>query len=236
MSPLNSLIFLFQFYLLKKEATNDLFSVKSIDNYTGIVRPNGVVDKNLIKSEERGILRVLLSLLLQENTQSNIVRKLNSSARYGRLKKALFEYNKILKSTHILNLIDNMALRKAIRAARNRTEAYHQLQGLIRKVYRGVFKGKKIVSNRVSAHAVRLVANCIIAYNGIILNAVYEKMLKDGVSQDIIDEFIRISPIAWVHIAFTGKYSFKKSNGEIDIEAMVEALEKHLKQHFWKVN
>ncbi|HAT9303212.1 TPA: Tn3 family transposase, partial [Legionella pneumophila subsp. pneumophila] len=106
------------------------FSIKSIDNYTGIIRPSGVIDKSLIKAEERGILRVLLSLLLQENTQSIIVKKINSSARYGRLKKALFEYNKILKSTHVLNLIDNMALRKAIRAARNRTEAYHQLQGL----------------------------------------------------------------------------------------------------------
>ncbi|ABQ56085.1 Tn3 family transposase [Legionella pneumophila serogroup 1] len=107
-----------------------MFSIKSIDNYTGIIRPSGVIDKSLIKAEERGILRVLLSLLLQENTQSIIVKKINSSARYGRLKKALFEYNKILKSTHVLNLIDNMALRKAIRAARNRTEAYHQLQGL----------------------------------------------------------------------------------------------------------
>lgn len=217
-----------------KEAAKDLYSVKSIDNYTGIIRPNGAINKGLIKSEERGILRVLLSLLLQENTQSIIVKKISSSARYGRLKKALFEYNKILKSTHVLNLIDNMALRKAIRAARNRTEAYHQLQGLIRKVYHGVFKGKKIVNNRVSAHAVRLVANCIIAYNGIILNTIYEKMLKEGVSQDIIDEFIRISPIAWAHIAFTGKYSFKKNNGDINIAAMVEELEKHLKQHFWK--
>tara|TARA_Y100001934_G_C11970591_1_gene593858 strand:+ start:53 stop:421 length:369 start_codon:yes stop_codon:yes gene_type:complete len=97
-----------------------------------------------------------------------------------------------------------------------------------------LFKGKKIVNNRVSAHAVRLVANCIIAYNGIILNFVYEKMLQEGVSQTIINEFIRISPIAWVHIAFTGKYSFKKSNGSINIKAMVEELEKHLKQHFWK--
>ena len=42
------------------------------------------------------------------------------------------------------------------------------------------------------------------------------------------------SAIAWAHIAFTGKYRFKKSNGEIDIEAMVEALEKHLKQHFFE--
>nr|WP_263458998.1 Tn3 family transposase [Bathymodiolus platifrons methanotrophic gill symbiont] len=81
--------------------------------------------------------------LLQENTQSTIVRKLNSYARYTGLKKALIEYNSIFKSTHVLNLIDNMALRKAIRTARNRTEAYHQLQGLIRKIYRGIFKGKK---------------------------------------------------------------------------------------------
>ena len=127
-----------------------------------------------------------------------------------------------------------MALRKAIRTARNRTEAYHQLQGLIRKIYRGVFKGKKIVNNRVSAHAVRLVVNCIIAYNSIILNTIYEKMLKEGVNQEVIEEFARISPIAWVHIAFTGKYNFKKSNGDIDVDAMVNALEKHLKKHFWK--
>lgn len=171
---------------------------------------------------------------MQENTQSNIVKKLNSYARYAGLKKALTEYNEILKSTHVLNLIDNIALRKAIRTARNRTESYHQLQGFIRKIFRGIFKGKKIVNNQISAHAVRLVANCIIAYNSIMLNTIYEKMLKEGVSQEVIEEFARISPIAWVHIAFTGKYNFKKSNGVIDVATMVDALEKHLKQHFWK--
>lgn len=216
------------------EAANNLYSVKTPNNYTGIIRSQGIIDRNLIKSQKRGILRVLLSLLLQENTQSNIVKKLNSYARYAGLKKALIEYNTIFKSTHVLNLIDNMGLRKAIRTARNRTEAYHQLQGLIRKIYRGVFKGKKIVNNQVSGHAVRLVANSIIAYNAIILNTVYERMLADGVSQVIIDEFARISPIAWSHIAFTGKYNFKKSNGDIDVDAMVNELEKHLKRHFWK--
>ena len=128
-----------------------------------------------------------------------------------------------------------MSLRKAIRTARNRTEAYHQLQGLIRKIYRGVFKGKTIENNQISAHAVRLVANSIIAYNTIILNTVYERMLADGTSQAIIDEFARISPIAWSHITFTGKYNFKKSNGDIDVDAMVNELEKHLKRYFWKV-
>lgn len=218
-----------------KEAANSLYSVKTPDAYTGMIRSQGIIDKNLIKKQKRGILRVLLSLLLQENTQNHIVRKINSSARYAGLKKALFEYNLIFKSTHVLNLIDNIALRKAIRTARNRTEGYHQLQGLIRKIYRGVFKGKKIVNNQVSAHAVRLVENCIIAYNTIILNTLYEKMLKEGVHQKIIEEFARISPIAWGHIVFTGKYNFKKSKGNIDVEAMVSTLEKHLKRHFWKV-
>jgi hypothetical protein len=57
-------------------------------------------------------------------------------------------------------------------------------------------------------------------------------MLVAGTSQAIIDEFARISPIAWSHIAFTGKYNFRKSN--VDVDAMVNELEKHLKRHFWK--
>ena len=134
----------------------------------------------------------------------------------------------------MLNIIDNMELRKAIRTARNRTEAYHQLQGLIRKIYGGIFKGKKILDNRVSAHAARLIANFIIDYNSVILNAVYEKMVQDGVAQEIIDEFARISPIAWIHILFAGRYNFRKSTGTIDIAVMAHEIERLLKKNFWK--
>lgn len=215
-------------------AADDLYAVQSLDNDTGIIKPKATVNVDRIRSQRRGVMRVLLSLLMQENTQSNIIRKLNTHARYARLKAALFEYNAIFKSIHVLNLIDDMQLRKAIRSARNRTEAYHQLQGNIRKTYRGIFQGKKIVENRVSAHAARLIANCIIAYNSMILNSVYEKMLDNGVSQEIVDEFSRISPIAWTHTLFTGRYRFKKSNGKIDVEAMARILEDHVKQHFWR--
>lgn len=217
-----------------REAANNLYAVNPIEDDTAIIRPKGLIDVEHIRSEKRGILRILLSLLMQENTQTTLVRKLNSHAGYSSLKKALFDYNEILRSTHVLNMIDNMALRKAIRTARNRTEAYHQLQGGLRKIYRGIFKGKKIRSNRISAHAVRLVSNCIIAYNSLILNTIYEKMLAEGVSQEVLDEFLRISPIAWIHILFTGQYNFKKSNGDIDLDAMSRAIEKHLKKHFWK--
>jgi hypothetical protein len=47
-----------------KEAAKELYSVKSLDQYTGIISPKGVIDKNLITTQKRGILRVLISLLL----------------------------------------------------------------------------------------------------------------------------------------------------------------------------
>ncbi len=217
-----------------RDAADDIYTAKPLDYDTGIFKPKGVINVDRIRSQRRGVMRVLLSLIMQENTQSNIIRKLNSHARYARLKAALFEYNTIFKSIHVLSLIDDMELRKAIRSARNRTEAYHQLQSNIRKTYNGVFQGKRIVENRVSAHAARLVANCIVAYNSMILNSVYQKMLANGVPQRIIDEFTRISPIAWTHALFTGRYSFKKGGGNIDVEAMAKIMEDHVKQHFWR--
>jgi TnpA family transposase len=68
--------------------------------------------------------RVVSNYYSKKTRKSIIVRKLNSYARYTGIKKALIEYNTIFKSTHVLNLIDNMALRKAIRTARNRTENF----------------------------------------------------------------------------------------------------------------
>jgi TnpA family transposase len=219
---------------IKKEA-NKLYSHKDLLAYEGsIITPKAKIDTGLIKAKKEWVQRILLSLVMQETTQTTIIRKLSSHDRYSQLNAAIFEYNKILKSTHVLNMINDIELRKAIRTARNRTEAYHQLQGAIRKVYNGTFKGKRVIDNRVRAHAVRFVANCIIAYNSTILNALYQRMIKEGVSQSIIDEFIRISPISWSHIIFTGLYSFKHSNNTVDLEKMINLLEEKLRKTLWR--
>ena len=42
---------------------------------------------------------------------------------------------------------------RLITVSRNRTEAYHQLQRMIRKVHSGVFPGRKIVANAVYRQA-----------------------------------------------------------------------------------
>lgn len=220
-----------------KNAADELYSYskKPTEDCTDFIKPKGQIDVQRIKSQKRGILRVLISLLIQENTQGTIIRKLNSHPRYTRLRAALTEYNNIFKSIHVLNLINDMTMRKSIRTARNRTEAYHQFQSLICKVYHGALRGKKIVDNRIITQASRLVANCSVAHNATILNAIYIKMCESGVSEEVIEKFSRISPIAWSLISFTGKHNFKKINGQIDFEEIVAMLEAQLKEYISKI-
>lgn len=212
-------------------AADDLYSVKDPDYYTGILKPKDKIDDERIRKVKRSIKRVLISLALQENTQTILVKKLNNHDRYVRLKAGLIEYNKIFTSIHTLNMIHDMGLRKSLRSARNRTESYHSLQSVLRKVFNGIFNGTKVIDNRVSAHATRLVANCIIAYNAVLLNSIYEKMLETNVSAETIKEFARISPIAWAHIVFTGRYNFLKNDGIIDIALLVSELERAWRDH-----
>jgi adenine-specific DNA methylase len=129
-----------------------------------------------------------------------------------------------------LNLIDDEQKRKVIKSARNRTESYHQFQRRIRQVFGGVFKGKRIVSNAVSMQASRLVSNCVIAYNAMLLNQLYLKLCASIGEEQAQITLSKISPVAWAHIIFTGRYHFKDYDNKMNFEKLLTLLEKKLKK------
>lgn len=63
----------------------------------------------------------------------------------------------------------------------------------------GFFKGKRIVDN-------------------------YEKLIVTGIPKSVIDNFIRISPVAWEHLPFTGRYNFTTDNSIMDLEKLGKTL------------
>jgi TnpA family transposase len=213
-----------------REEAEKLYSMHDPDEYKGLIKPHDKIKLALIKSEKRGIMRILLSLLLQKNTQAVIVRKLASHKRYTRLQAAFWEYNKIFKSTHVLNLINDEKKRKIIKTARNRTESYHQFHRTIRKIFSGVFKGRKIVSNAISIQASRLVSNCVIAYNAMLLNKLYLRLCATMGEEKAKAILQKISPVAWQHIIFTGRYHFKDQDSTIDFDKLISLLEKKLRK------
>jgi TnpA family transposase len=207
-----------------------LYSVNDSDKYHGLIKSSGKINTSLIKAEKRGIMRILLSLLLQQNTQAVIIRKLASHKRYSRLQAAFWEYNKIFKSMHVLNLINDERKRKVIKTARNRTESYHQFHRMIRKIFHGAFKGRKIISNATSIQASRLVSNCVIAYNAMILDKLYHRLCATIGEKKAKAILSKISPIAWQHIIFTGRYHFKDQEKQIDFDKLIALLEEKLRK------
>ena len=125
-------------------------------------------------------------------------------------------------------MVDGIELRKVVKSARNRTESYHQLQREMRKVASGLFKGRRIIDNQMNCQATRLVANFIIAYNATILNEIYLRLVNRYGEEAAQAMMASISPVAWVHILFAGRYNFRTEGDYVDLNKIIETLESRL--------
>ncbi|MDY6895616.1 MAG: Tn3 family transposase, partial [Thermotogota bacterium] len=81
------------------------------------------------------------------------------------------------------------------------------------------FRGSTEVEISVWNECARLLANAIIYYNAMLLTHLMEYFEKSDQQEKY--EFVkRLSPVAWIHINFLGRYSFM-GNRIIDIESLL---------------
>ncbi len=184
-----------------------------------LIKPARKALEPLIVKEWPNVQRIFASLAQKEVTQATIVRKLSSYARQNQTKKALWEFDNILRTIHILNFIDDPVLRQRIQKALNRGEAYHRMRRAISYVNSGKFRVKTEAEQNIWNECSRLIANAIIYYNTLILSLVYKQKVAAG-----DDEAIRIlrktSPVAWRDVNLFGNFHFRAGASPVDIEAM----------------
>jgi len=191
--------------------------------------PEGRISSNLIEEEWKNLQHIFASLLMKETKQSIVVKKLSSYTRRNKTQRALWEFDKIIRSLHAARFIDDPLFRQSIRIALNRGEEFHQLTGAITNVGGNKFRGTTELELQVWNECVRLIANCIIYYNTLILSKIYETQEKLGNLQAL--EFIkRLSPIAWRHINLGGKYEFINSFVGINLDEMICNLDFNIKR------
>lgn len=186
------------------------------------LKPKKAINEKLIEDNWNDIQRILASLVIGNTTQSIIVGKLSSSKRHNKLKRALSEYNEIMKSLHLLDFIDDSFCRSSIRSALNRVESYHKLRKAIAKVGGGKFIGKSGVDNESWNQCTRLIANCIIYYNALLLDQIMTALKQQNANEDHLRYIKSISPVAWINVNLTGKYEFTGTKGDINIEEFVK--------------
>eukprot|EP01035_Chromulina_nebulosa_P021678 gene21678-28051_t len=183
--------------------TKKIFSFEPIHLYeTILIQPTHQINEALIKSE----------------CQSSIIRILSSHDFYSKTKEAFWEFDGILSSLYILEFIDDINVRKRVRRAMNRTEAYYQLCRAIAYLKGGNFKGRTEIEIEIWNECTRLVASAIMYYNTYILSLLYEQFKDDEKMRELI---IQLSPVAWGHMSFTGQFDFSQRQQVLEVQQCI---------------
>lgn len=196
-----------------------------MSQYKGwLICPVGQIDRKLIEEEWPNIQRIIAALGLKEMSQSRLIKKLCTYTTDNRTRKAIFEYDKLIRSIYTLKYMQDRKLQRDIHRSQNPIESYHQLRTAIATAY-----GKKHLIGRtdreieISNQCGRLIANAIIYYNSAILSRLKVKYEADG-NRKGLAILKKISPVAWQHINFHGHLVFSSDDETVDIDAMISKL------------
>jgi TnpA family transposase len=189
-----------------------------------MISPIGQIDRKLIASEKANIDRIVATLGLKEMSQSTLVRKLCTLSGHHRTRKAIFEFDKLIRSIYTLRYLRDPQLQRNVHRSQNRIESYHQLRSVLAQVSgRKELIGHTDLDVAISNECGRLVANIVIAYNSILLSGILNRYQAEG-NQKALELLMRISPVAWQHIHFLGHYAFRDKQHPIDLEAILACV------------
>jgi TnpA family transposase len=145
-----------------------------------LLRPIRKIYEKLIVEEWENIQRILVSLALKTTTQSIIVGKLSAYTRKNRTRRALWEYDNIIRSLYLLEYIDSPPLRRNVQRALTRIENYHQLRRAVSYANFGKLRFKSEGEHQIGNECSRLLTNCIIYYNAALLSSLLAHKEKRG--------------------------------------------------------
>jgi len=113
------------------------------------------------------------------------VRKLSAFALKNTTRRALWEYDHILRSLYLLDYIDSAPLRRNVQRALNRGENYHQLRRAVSYANFGKLRFKTEHDQQIWGECARLITNCIIYYNTRLLSDLLDYKETEEVARSL---------------------------------------------------
>lgn len=124
----------------------------------------------------------------------------------------------------MLDYINSPPLRQNVTQALNRGENYHQLKRSVAFANFGKLRFKSEYEQNIWNECSRLLTNCILYYNLSILSELLERKEK-AIELEDTEMIKQISPTAWQHINFMGRYEFNKLMEEISVSEIVDRVQ-----------
>lgn len=191
-----------------------------------LVQPAGQINEQIIIEEKDNISQIITSLALKESNQSTLIKKLCSLPPQNRTRKAVYEFDKLIRSIYTLKCILYPEILKNVRRSQNRVESYHNLRASISKI--GGTKallGQTDLAAEISNQCNRILTTVAIYYNSKILSLMLEKPVPQKYKKQFIKKIKKSSPVAWQHLHFTGHFVFCDNKKIISIENIIENLD-----------
>lgn len=198
------------------------------------IKPSKMINKQLILDEAQNIRRIAASLVEKKATVGNTVKKLCNMKKRNNTMRALSEYDKIIRSIHILKTINDPKYRQATEISLNRGEALQQLKRATGYAHFGKIRVKDEVEQLNFQLCNQIICNAIVFYNSYLLSIFFDDKL-DQQDYEQIDMLKRVSPISWHHINLYGKYDFEKNNSKFE-QSLVEDFLKGKKLEYKKTD
>jgi hypothetical protein len=127
------------------------------------------------------------------------------------------------RSLYLLDNIDSPALRRNVQRALNRGEAYHQLRRAIAYAHGGRYRVHSQHEQEIWNECSRLVGNAMGCYNALILSQALAEL--EGRDERLSARVLKhVSPVAWQHINFYGRYQLDADFTSIDFAWLRQQL------------
>jgi TnpA family transposase len=185
-----------------------LFSIGPIDDYGNVnTLFKDRINTMLIEENWNEILRAAASIRHGTTSASLLMRKLASYPKQNQIAKALLEMGRIERTIHILNWLQDPAMRRRTMIGLNKGENVHSLQKVLFFARRGEFWDRKFEDQSNRASCLGLLVSAVGAWNSVYLPRSIEEYCRRG---NALPPEIRqhIGPLGHEHLNLIGHYNF----------------------------
>ena len=165
------------------------------------------INVELIKRNWDDLLRLAGSLKLGRIHAGAIMRVLQVKDRPTTLARALAELGRVIKTLHMLGYLDSEDKRRRILTQLNRQEFRHRLARRVCHGDRGEIRKAHRQEQEEQLGALGLALNAIALWNSLYIQAALDQLTREGWDISPAD-IARVSPLAFKHINFLGRYAF----------------------------
>ena len=187
------------------------------------VLPNHYINSTLITSHWDSVLRLVATIKLREHRASIIIKRLSSYTRQHPLLSAIKEFGRIIKSSFILEYIDNVELRQTIEKQLNKGELANKFSSAISFANNQEIMQVDREDQEIAIMCKTIIQNVIILWNYLELTKLIIRSDEDK-KEAIMLSILNASILAWKHVNLLGIYDFSNLACEDDDEISYEDI------------